>query len=116
MHVVKKTENVAVIVVDPALAHGGPEQLESLKQLCTDLQAEGYTRFLLDMTGIGHAPSLVLGNIIVLQKRVKMRDGEIAILNPSAMLRRILSITEMDKMLRIYDDEDQAVRALATAT
>ncbi|MBN1916571.1 MAG: STAS domain-containing protein [Verrucomicrobia bacterium] len=116
MHAVKKTDNVAVVTVDPALSVGDKEQIESLKQLCADLQADGYTRLVLDMSEVGHAPSLVLGNIIVLHKRIKMREGEVVILNPSPVLKRILSVTKMDQILRIYEDEAQAIRALAGST
>lgn len=112
MHVVKKRDHVAIVMVDPALSAGDREELESLKQLCTDLQAEGYVHIVLDMAEVEHAPSLVLGSIIVLQKRIRTRDGELALLHPTERLQRILEITKMSKIFRIYTDEEEALKAL----
>ena len=112
MHVVKKREDVAIVMVDPALSRGDRDELETLKQLCADLQTEGYVHIVLDMAEVEHAPSLVLGTIIVLQKRIKTQDGELAILRPTERLKRIFEITKMNKIIRIYTDEEEAVKAL----
>lgn len=112
MHGVKKRGDVAVVTVDPALSRGEQEELDALKELCTQLQNEGYTHIVLDMAGVDHAPSLVLGSIIVLQKRMNTRQGGLAILRPTDRLKRILEITKMDRIVRIYTDEDEAVEAL----
>jgi len=112
MHGVKKRGDVAVVTVDPALSRGEQEELDALKELCTQLQNEGYAHIVLDMAGVDHAPSLVLGSIIVLQKRMNTRQGGLAILRPTDRLKRILEITKMDRIVRIYSDEDEAVQAL----
>lgn len=112
MHVVKKREDVAVVTLDPALAQGDKDELGALKQLCTDLQDEGCAHIVLDMAEVEHAPSLVLGSIIVLQKRIRSQDGELAIVRPTERLKRILEITKMNKIIHIYTTEDEAVEAL----
>ena len=109
---VKKHGDVAIVTVDAALSAGDREQIEALKQVCMDLQAQGSVHIVLDMSELEHAPSLVLGSIIVLQKRIRTCDGELAILRPTERLQRILEITQMDALIRIYTDEEEAIRAL----
>jgi anti-anti-sigma factor len=116
MHVVRKREDVAIVAVDPALSKGDKDELEALKQLCTELQSDGCVHIVLDMSGLEYAPSLVLGSIIVLQKRIKTRDGELAILHPTGRLERILEITRMNKIIRVYDDEEEAIKALVRSS
>lgn len=113
MHTAQKHDNVGIITVDPALSQGDRDELDALTQLCAELQGQGCLHIALDMAGLEHAPSLVLGSIIVLRQRLKAHDGELAILRPTERMKRILGITSMDKVVRIYADEGEALRALA---
>jgi len=113
MHTVKRQNDVAIITVDPALSQADLDEIEALKELCTTLQAQGCVHLVLDMRQVEHAPSLVLGSIIVLRKRLATAHGELAILNPTERTKRILEITNMNKVIRVYADEGEALKALA---
>jgi len=112
MHEVRKHDDIAIITVDPGLARGDHAQLEALKKLCAELQDEGCASIVLDMTRVQNAPSLVLGSIIVLQKRIRNRDGELAIVHPSERLKRTLDITKMSTVIKVHADEQEAIKAL----
>jgi len=113
MHTVKRQNDVAIITVDAALSQADFDEIEALKELCVNLQAQGCTHLVLDMRQVDHAPSLVLGSIIVLQKRLAAEHGKLAILNPTARTKRILEITNMNKIIRVYADEGEALNARA---
>jgi anti-anti-sigma factor len=112
MHIVRTRDGVAIITVDPGLAQGDHDQIEALKELCSGLQDQGYANIVLDMAEVQHAPSLVLGSIIVLQNRIKTRDGELAIVRATERLKRTLDITKMSSVIRIHTDEQEAIKAL----
>jgi anti-anti-sigma factor len=111
MHEVRKRDDVAIITVDPGLAQGDRTQIEALKELCAELQDEGCANIVLDMSRVQHAPSLVLGSIIVLQKRIRTRDGELAIVRATERLKRTLDITRMSSVIQIHADEQEAIKA-----
>jgi anti-anti-sigma factor len=113
MHKVRKQDDVAIITLDRRLGQGDGAALAALKQCCADLQRDGCVHIVLDAAGLEHAPSTVLGSIIVLQKRAKSEKGELVIVHPGERLKRILQITKMTTIIRVYDDENEALSALA---
>ena len=109
MYSVKKIQDTAILTLDSSIEKGSKEDIDALKGQCRQLQDEGVRNIILNMQQIENAPSIVLGTIIVLQKRMKASEGEVAILNPTDRLLRILEITKMDKIIGVYNSEETAL-------
>ena len=112
MYSVKKNGETAIITLDSSVERGTKEDIDSLKNQCKELQDEGIRNIILNMQHVENAPSIVLGTIIVLQKRLRSAEGEVAILNPTDRLVRILEITKMDKIIGVFKSEEEALGAI----
>ena len=112
MYSVKKIEDTAIISLDSSIEKGSKEDIDTLKDQCRQLQNEGIRNIILNMQQVENAPSIVLGTIIVLQKRMRASEGEVAILNPTDRLVRILEITKMDKIIGVFSSEDEALNSI----
>ena len=109
MYSVKKDGETAIVTLDSSIERGSKEDIDSLKNQCKQLQEEGVRNIILNMQHVENAPSIVLGTIIVLQKRLRSAEGEVAILNPTERLLRILEITKMDKIIGVFKSEEEAL-------
>jgi len=114
MYSVKKIQDTAILTLDSSIEKGSKEDIDALKNQCRQLQDEGVRNIILNMQQVENAPSIVLGTIIVLQKRMKASEGEVAILNPTGRLLRILEITKMDKIIGVYSSEETALDSVRT--
>ena len=115
MYSVRKIDDTSIIDLDSSIEKGAKENIDALKEQCRKLQEEGIRNIILNMRQVENAPSIVLGTIIVLQKRLRSAEGEIAILSPTDRLRRILEITKMDKIIGVYGTEEEALEAVGAA-
>ena len=109
---VRKVEDTAILTLDSSIERGTKEDIEAFKRQCTTLQNEGIRNIILNLQQVETAPSIVLGTIIVLQKRLKNFDGNIAIASPTERMTRIFNITNMDKVIGIYVTEEDALSSL----
>ncbi len=112
MYSVKKIDDTAIITLDSSIEKGSKENIDAFKNQCRELQNEGVRNIILNMQEVENTPSIVLGTIIVLQKRMRASEGDVAILNPTNRLVRILEITKMDKIIGVFNSEEEALNSL----
>lgn len=81
-----------------------------LKAELLRLVAEEPRRIVVDMTEATFVDSTTLGVLLGAVKRLRLQDGEIEIVCSDLNIRRILSITLLDRAFTIYDSLDEALR------
>ena len=77
------------------------------------LVAEGPNRIVVDLTGATFVDSTTLGVLLGAVKRLRLIGGELVIVCSDLNIRRILSITLLDRAFTIYDTLDDALAAPA---
>ena len=73
---------------------------------------DGVADVVIDLSGVTFIDSTALGVIISGVKRMRERDGHLAIVAGSRPVVRILDITGLNKVLTIFDTRDEALAAL----
>ncbi len=109
---VRKVEDAAIISLDSSIEKGSKEDTDCLKTLVANLTNEGIRGIVLNMQQVENAPSIVLGTIIILQKRLSSSNNRIVILNPTDRMMKIFHITKLDSIIGIYETEEDALSAL----
>lgn len=77
---------------------------------------ESNKKLLLDFTGVTFFSSSALGILVALSKRITALDGELVICGLATELRKVFKITNLDKMFKFADDEDQALEMLGVTS
>jgi len=72
----------------------------------------GVEAIVVDLSRVTFIDSTALGVIIGGVKRMRERDGRLAIVAGSRPVVRILDITGLDKVLTVFDTRDEALAAL----
>ena len=80
-----------------------------LKSELLRLVAEGPNRIVVDLSGATFVDSTTLGVLLGAVKRLRLIGGELVIVCADLNIRRILSITLLDRAFTIYDTLDDAL-------
>jgi anti-sigma B factor antagonist len=82
-----------------------------LKSELLHLVTEGPNRIVVDLSGATFVDSTTLGVLLGAVKRLRLIGGELVIVCADLNIRRILSITLLDRAFTIYDTLDDALAA-----
>lgn len=81
-----------------------------LKTLLTDVIADGRSNIAVDFAGVEFMDSTGLGVLISGLKRCREAGGSLALVAPTEPVRKILTITGLDKVFDIGDSVDELTR------
>lgn len=102
-----KTEGTTAI-----LTVGGEIDLFTAPKLRERLSGtidEGFASVVVDLEGVGFMDSTGLGTLVGGLKRVKERDGSMALVCTNRSVLRILSITGLDRVFPVYGSVQEAL-------
>lgn len=99
---------VVMVISGPMDVATTPGLRDSLVRLID----EGHHRLVLDLNGVDFVDSIGLGAIVGLVHRLRPHDGSLAMAAPSAQVRNIFQITQLVRVIALYDTTDAAVSAV----
>jgi len=71
----------------------------------------GYRQLLLNFGAVVRMATHMLGELIVLHKKIKTADGQLALCKLHPHLREVFEVTRLNLIFPIYDDEPQALQS-----
>ena len=87
-----------------------------LRDLMNGLLGEGKSRFVLNLAGVDYIDSSGLGQLITIWTSIRSRSGQMAILNPTKRVQRLLEITRLTTVFPIFDKEGDAIQLARKAS
>jgi len=75
-------------------------------------ESEGPPRIVVDLAGVDFLDSTGLGVLLGGLKRVRARDGDLALARAEPQVRKVFEITRVIEILPVYDELDAAVAAV----
>ena len=69
-------------------------------------------KFLLDLTRVGMIDSAGVGFIVSVYKTVLSSNGSFALINPSEAVENVLQTVGLTRILKVYESEDEALKAV----
>ena len=72
-----------------------------------------YNKIVINLEKVSFFDSSGLGYLVVLIKQVKMNQGTIVFCTPNNLVKRLLSTIRIDKYVKIFDTQDQALEFVA---
>jgi anti-anti-sigma factor len=63
---------------------------------------------ILDMSGVDFVASLGLGTLVRVVQAATRRGGRVVLLSPQPAVARVLAMTRLDQIIRVYDNLDDA--------
>jgi anti-sigma B factor antagonist len=91
--------------VDAAAAPGFKQQL-------TEAIAQGNVRLALHLAHVSFMDSTGLGALVSALKAARKSNGDITIVAPSDQVRKLLRLTAMDRVFKIFQSHDEALQQL----
>jgi anti-sigma B factor antagonist len=99
---------VAVVISGPMDIETAPRPRDLLVRLID----EGHYRLVLDLSGVDFIDSIGLGLIVGLVHRLRPHDGSLAVAAPSTQVRHVFDVTQLVRVVALYDTEDAAFGAV----
>ncbi len=106
-----KQRGVATVVVEGEL--DAPQKAEVGKAV-KELIAAGETRLVFDFAGVTYMGSSGVGCLVQARRAAVAKAGVVAMVNPPAMIRKVIKTLGLEKDFPVYPTRDAAVEALAT--
>jgi anti-sigma B factor antagonist len=75
-------------------------------------EADGPPRIVVDLAGVDFLDSTGLGVLLGGLKRVRARDGALALARAEAQVRKVFEVTRVIEILPIYDELDAAIASV----
>lgn len=73
----------------------------------------GSTELLISLEGVSTVDSTGVGQIVACLTSARNRGGQLKLMKPSPKVADILAITELDKVLEVFHEEDEAVTSFS---
>jgi stage II sporulation protein AA (anti-sigma F factor antagonist) len=83
------------------------------KELSAAAAREEFKKVLLDFSGVEFVCSDVLAKVVILNKRLRQKEGRLKLCAVCRNIREILAITRLDTILDIVENERDALLAFA---
>jgi anti-sigma B factor antagonist len=87
------------------------DQRNQIKEALGSLVDRGEKDFVIDLSKVGFLSSLVIAIIVFFAKEVRKREGQIKISGLSDEAAGIFEITQLDRILDVYDTERDAIKS-----
>ena len=83
-----------------------------LREAILNLLGNAETRLIIRMAKVNYIDSSGLGTLVGGLRRVSEQNGALAISGASEQLRKVFSITGLNKVFSLFEDDEQAARSL----
>lgn len=80
-----------------------------LREKLVELIDSGNDRIVVDLEGVGFMDSTGLGSLVAGLKRIRERDGELAIVCTKEPVLKVLGITGLDRVFPVHDSVGNAL-------
>jgi anti-sigma B factor antagonist len=88
------------------------ERIQKLNEELSQLaESENSRDVLLNLENVRFLSSAAINKLIVLDKRVKSHGGRIRLASLRPEVRDVFSITNLDRVFKIYDDPEEALKS-----
>jgi anti-sigma B factor antagonist len=88
-----------------------PSIQELGEELFSLVEQDGYRSMLLDFSNVEFLSSAALNKLIILDKKVKDRGGELKLCNLQPEIREVFVITRLNQLFDIKTTKDEALQA-----
>lgn len=77
--------------------------------------AAGSSSIIVDLAGVDFVDSTALATLVKGMKRCRQHDGDLHLCCLQQPVRVIFELTRLDKVFKIFSDEEEALKAFASA-
>ena len=85
----------------------------TLRRTIHDLIESGHTKIVLNFSQVDLMDSAGVGELASAYLPVKTKGGELKLLNLTKNVHHVMQITQLDKVFKVYTDEEMAIRSFS---
>jgi anti-sigma B factor antagonist len=110
MDILQRREgNVVVLDIYGTITLG--ESKEKFARVMDDLLSESNVNVLVNFSAINYLDSTGIGELVGYMNKFVESNRQLKLLKPHERIRKLLSITKLDTIFEIYEDEQEALNS-----
>jgi anti-anti-sigma factor len=82
---------------------------EQFKTSVEKIRQQGYRNLILNMADVRFVDSSGLGLLALVSQNFKLSQGHVSMLKPQSYVREIMILANIQKLIPVYDNEQEAV-------
>lgn len=90
----------------------GEDSGVEILDVVSDAMNESVYSVAVDLSNVRYMNSSGLGVLITLLTKVRNKQGEVVVVNPSEQIKKLLQITKLSDVFKSFDTEVEAIQAL----
>lgn len=83
-----------------------------LVEMLNDHINKGINKCIIDISGVRYMNSSGIGVLITILTKLRNKDGEVVLINPSEQVKKLLLITKLNNIFTIFDTKEEALESL----
>ena len=112
MTVEQREDSITRIALDGRLDRQGTQEID---QKFDHTTSAGAMDVVIDLSRVSFITSTGIHSLVAAGKTQAARGGRVVLVRPEVMVARVLEISEIDKIVPVYDNLEAACRALLGA-
>jgi len=88
------------------------DETEKIEDVLADFFEKKITKIIIDLRAVTLIPSATLGVLVNYKRKFKKENGDIYLVSNSEEVFQLLQITMLDKIFKVYDSVDEAVKLI----
>jgi anti-sigma B factor antagonist len=105
--------DVSVVDVKGRITLG--EGNEILRELITELTAQGKTRIVCNLLEVDHIDSAGIGELVRAHSTLRRQGGQLKLASPSGKVKDVLKMTSLHSVFDIHENEASAVKSFGSS-
>jgi len=102
-------DGIAIVDISGQLRLG--EGTGRLREVVQKLVSEGYSKILLNLSGVVHIDSSGIGELMSNYTSLRNHGGELKLMNLTKNVRNLLQVTRLYTVFDVHDDQTSALRS-----
>ncbi|HET8858402.1 STAS domain-containing protein [Marivirga sp.] len=90
----------------------GENNGSGLVELLNDYINKGITKCIIDISEVRYMNSSGIGVLITILTKLRNKEGEVVLVNPSDQVKKLLLITKLNNIFTIYNTKEEAISSL----
>ncbi len=110
---VENDEGVTVVTFVGRKILEAKQICELREELLSLVDCDGYIQIVLDFTGLEFLTNVLLNTLIIFDKKIKAKAGQLKMCNMLPGIHEVFVITRLNQLFEIVDTREEALKAFA---
>ncbi len=109
--VIYEHRGVTRVDIEDYALNGRGDVADFVQRIEQIISEQNPPRILITMDNVESVSSQIVGELFALDKKVRAKNGMLRLANVKGEVRTIFTVTQLDRMIKVFDNIDDAIKS-----